>query len=63
VLGYQALLDVPNDQVRIGMRVAAVWASEGELVERDPRWEGNLVGWMPTGEPDVDDPDLVNRMP
>ncbi len=63
VLGFQALLDVPNDQVRIGMRVSAVWASEGELVNRDPRWEGNLIGWMPTGEPDVQDPDLVNRMP
>ena len=24
--------------------------------------EGRLVGWMPTGEPDVDDPDLVNRI-
>jgi hypothetical protein len=21
-----------------------------------------LVGWIPTGEPDVDDPDLVNRI-
>ena len=23
---------------------------------------GSLLGWMPTGEPDVDDPDLVNRI-
>lgn len=65
VLGYQPLLDTPNDEVRIGMRVSAVWASEGELNQgaRDPRLEGNLIGWMPTGEPDVDDPTLVNRMP
>jgi uncharacterized OB-fold protein len=30
VLGYQALLDTPNDDVRIGMRVAAMWASDAE---------------------------------
>jgi len=64
VLGFQSLIDVPNDQVRIGMRLATVWASEGEKRENfDPRQEGNLIGWIPTGEPDVDDPDLVNRMP
>jgi hypothetical protein len=62
VLGYQALLDTPNADVRIGMRVAAMWASEAEKADVDPRAEGNLVGWMPTGEPDVTDPDLVNRI-
>ena len=63
VLGFQVLLDVPVDQVHIGMKVSAVWASEGEVTDLDPRAEGRLIGWMPTGEPDVDDPDLVNRMP
>jgi hypothetical protein len=62
VLGYQALLDTPNDDVRIGMRVAAMWASDAEKQDLDPRAEGNLVGWMPTGEPDSTDPDLVNRI-
>jgi uncharacterized OB-fold protein len=62
VLGYQALLDTPNADVRIGMRVAAMWASEAEKRDHDPRAEGNLVGWMPTGEPDVTDPDLANRI-
>jgi hypothetical protein len=62
VLGYQALLDTPNDDVRIGMRVAAMWATDAEKRDLDPRAEGNLVGWMPTGEPDVTDPDLVNRI-
>ena len=62
VLGYQPLLDTPNDDVRIGMRVAAVWASDAEKRDRDPRAEGNLVGWMPTGEPDVTDPDIVDRI-
>jgi hypothetical protein len=23
---------------------------------------GALIGWIPSGEPDVDDPDLVNRI-
>jgi len=62
VLGYQPLLDTPNDDVRIGMRVAAMWASDAEKVGADARAESNLVGWMPTGDPDVTDPDLVNRI-
>ena len=63
VLGFQPLIDVPVDDVHIGMKVSAVWASEAERTDFDPRMEGNLIGWIPTGEPDVDDPDLVNRMP
>jgi len=62
VLGYQPLLDTPNDEVRIGMRVSAVWASEAELKDLASNAEGRLLGWMPTGEPDVDDPDLVDRI-
>ena len=63
ILSYQDLVDVPNDDVRIGMRVSAIWASEGEQarVSDRPSVQG-LIGWMPTGEPDVDDPDLVNRI-
>jgi uncharacterized OB-fold protein len=63
VLGFQALIDVPVDDVHIGMKVSAVWASEGERTDLDPRAEGRLIGWIPTGEADVDDPNLVNRMP
>jgi uncharacterized OB-fold protein len=63
VLGFQPLLDVAVDDVRIGMKVSAVWASEGEASNLDPRMEGRLIGWMPTGEADVDDPTLANRMP
>jgi hypothetical protein len=64
VLGYQPVIEVSTDQIRIGMRVEAVWASEGEqrTGPRDPRLESNLVGWIPTGEPDVQDPNLVNRI-
>jgi uncharacterized OB-fold protein len=62
VMGYQELIEVPIDQVRIGQRVAAVWASEGEKAAAGSRMDSNLVGWIPTGKPDVDDPTLVNRI-
>jgi uncharacterized OB-fold protein len=62
VLGYQPLLDTPNADVRIGMRVSAVWASDAELQDLASNAEGRLLGWMPTGEPDDTDPDLVNRI-
>jgi uncharacterized OB-fold protein len=62
VMGYQELIEVPTDQVRIGLRVAAVWASEGEKASASSRMDSNLVGWIPTGQPDVDDPTLVNRI-
>jgi uncharacterized OB-fold protein len=65
VLPFQELIEVPNDDIRIGMRLAAIWASEAELQDddgSDSRRIQGLVGWMPTGEPDVEDPDLVNRI-
>ena len=63
VLGYQALLDMPDDDVRVGMRVAAMWASEAELEDQSARGQiSGLVGWMPTGEPDDTSPDLVNKV-
>jgi hypothetical protein len=62
VMGYQVLIEVPNDEVRIGLRVRAVWASEGEKGAVSGWTDSNLVGWIPTGQPDVDDPTLVNRI-
>ncbi len=64
VLSYQPLVDVPNDDIRIGMRLAPVWASEAEQNDPDAvaNRESGLVGWIPTGEPDDGDPDLVNRL-
>ena len=44
------------------MRVAAVWASEAEKADLASTAEGNLLGWIPTGEPDNDDPTLVDRI-
>lgn len=63
ILAYQDLIEVPTTDIRIGMRLAAVWASEAEIARAgDARMVNGLVGWMPTGEPDMDDPDLVNRI-
>ena len=59
VVPYQALLDVPVSDVRIGIRVAAMWGDQPQ----SSGWNAvNLEGWMPTGEPDDDDPNLVNRI-
>jgi uncharacterized OB-fold protein len=65
VLGYQPVIELPVDEVRVGRRVAAVWASPAEEVDDGGAMGqglGSLIGWMPLGEPDVDDPDLVNRI-
>jgi uncharacterized OB-fold protein len=58
-LSLQDLLDIEVDDVRIGLRVEAVWAPDGErnvdeITNRS--WgsaEGAIRGWKPTGEPDV----------
>ena len=54
----QDLIEVPVADVRIGMRVEAVWRPEAD---RDTEgagggWGvgGGLEGWIPTGEPDAD---------
>lgn len=62
ILGYQALIDVPNEDVHVGMRVKAVWAQAGEAHVDNPRAEGNLIGFAPSGEPDDTDPALVNHI-
>jgi hypothetical protein len=55
ILGYQPLIEVAVDDVRIGMRVTAMWdTTSGAGAE--------LEGWIPSGEPDVEDADLVNRI-
>lgn len=66
VLGFQSLIDVPVDEIRPGMRVEAMWASEAEREEtiagRSMNQVVGLVGWIPTGEPDDTNPDLLNRV-
>ncbi len=66
VLSYQPVLELAAEDVAVGRRVAAVWASPAEESDEVPGGMGpslgSLIGWMPNGEPDVDDPDLVNRI-
>jgi uncharacterized OB-fold protein len=65
VLPYQPTIDLPASDVRVGQRVSAVWASPAEADDDTGNMGGafgSLLGWMPNGEPDVDNPDLVNRI-
>lgn len=65
ILSYQPLIDISADEVRVGMRVSARFAPPDD---RPPVGGGMggavgyLAGWAATGEPDVDNPDLVNRI-
>jgi uncharacterized OB-fold protein len=47
---YGTLLEVPIEEVRIGMRVEPVWVSDDQL---KPSSE-NITHWRPIDEPDVD---------
>ncbi len=54
-VGQQRLVEVALDEIRMGMRVEAVWAPEDER-EPDDRGYGlgtAVAGWRPTGEPDA----------
>jgi uncharacterized OB-fold protein len=59
MLILQDILDTPIDEVRAGMRVKAVWASKkkrnvDEVGNRSgSALEGSLLGFKPTGEPDL----------
>jgi uncharacterized OB-fold protein len=52
------LQEIPADQVRMGLRVEAVWAPEGE---RGPTSD-SIRYWRPTGEPDAPIDDVLKRM-
>ena len=66
VLSYQPVIELPADQVHVGQRVSAVWASPGEEGDESTGGMagafGSLLGWIPNGEPSIDDPSLVNRI-
>jgi uncharacterized OB-fold protein len=65
ILVYQPVIELPASDIRVGQRVAAVWASPAESIDDTGGMGGaygNLLGWMPNGEADIDDPDLVNRI-
>lgn len=54
-IGQQRLVEVALDEIRMGLRVEAVWAPEDQR-EPDDRGYGlgtAIDGWRPTGEPDA----------
>lgn len=54
-IGQQRLMEVAPDEIRMGLRVTAVWAPPG-MREADDRGYGlgtAIEGWRPTGEPDA----------
>jgi len=55
---YGTLLEVPHDQVRIGMRVEPVWAPDDELTTSFE----NVKYWRPIDEPDVPAEDMKGHM-
>ena len=65
ILPYQPVVELPVSEVRVGKRVAAAWAPPEDDFDDSGAMGGAygaLMGWLPTGEPDIDDPDLVNRI-
>ncbi len=56
-IGQQRLTDVPLDRIRMGLRVAAVWAADADRETADARGYGfgsAITGFAPSGEPDAD---------
>ena len=68
LLGLQPVVDVANEEVRVGMRVAAVWlpAAERNADEFGNRGWGStggaIAGWKPTGEPDLPVERYIDRV-
>lgn len=62
-IGQQRLLEVAMDQIRLGMRVEAVWAPPDERTADDRGYGlGNAVeGWRPTGAPDAPKADFADH--
>lgn len=63
----QQLVEVPLDEVRVGLRVEAVWKAEADRAIDEIGGmggvgiDGCLVGWIPTGEPDVDPEEMKGQ--
>jgi len=65
ILPYQPVIELPVGDVRVGKRVTAAWAPPNDEFDDAGAMGGAygaLIGWLPSGEPDIDNPDLVNRI-
>ena len=67
MMNLQDVIDIPVADVHAGQRVEAVWKPDGERSIDDVSnrsWggaEGCIVGWRPTGEPDIPADQLQGR--
>ena len=56
-IGQQRIAELPLDEVRMGMRVEAVWIPDEERSVGENPWGGSMAGairhWRPSGEPDT----------
>ena len=68
ILSLQDVVDCPVEQVRVGMRVAAVWVpaearTTAEMTNRSAgSAEGCIRGFRPTGEPDLPPEEFVDKI-
>ena len=67
LVGLQSLVGVANDDVRVGMRVEAVWLPPSQRRDTAPdtyggALDGHIRGWRPTAEPDLPAEDYVERV-
>lgn len=68
MLSLQDLIDVPLDEIRVGMRVEAVWVPEAQrsTAEIGNRSYGSvagcIAGWRPTGEPDLPAETFIDKV-
>lgn len=68
MLNLQDILDLPVDDVRVGMRVEAVWLPPEERTKDEignRSWgtvDGAIRGWRPTGEPDLPAETFVDKV-
>lgn len=65
-VGQQRLIGAPLDELRMGMRVQAEWAPEGERAadpgDRSIGFGNAIRGWRPTGEPDMPAADFAKHV-
>lgn len=68
MLSLQDIIDVPADEVRVGIRVEAVWVEQSKRSVADisnRSWgsaEGCIEGWRPSGEPDLPAEQFIDQV-
>jgi uncharacterized OB-fold protein len=61
-VGQQRLTDVSLDNLRMGMRVEAVWSEDREAAVSGFGFGTAIAGWRPIDEPDVPEADFAEHV-